>query len=170
MSPYENKIKFCSQSVCFTCIHINNLTKITHNRVAGYEYKNNKWLNRQPTFTGKLSYGDGELLATIEDMAKWSIVWSSDKYLKLSSRQLIWSPAKLNNGKQAITPINTNYGFGCFIEKSKANIRYWIPGSGEGFSTSLMYFPEDNLTIIILTNLGEFLIADTLALAIKELL
>jgi hypothetical protein len=66
--------------------------------------------------------------------------------------------------------INTNYGLGCFIDTSGLHTRYWTPGSGEGFSTSIMYFPEDKMTIIILANLGEFLIADSLALGIKELL
>jgi CubicO group peptidase (beta-lactamase class C family) len=148
----------------------NNLQKVISNRVSGYLYEEVKWSIRQPTFTGKQSFGDGELIASIEDMAKWSLVWSGDKFLKKTSRKQIWMPSKLNNGTYINTSINSNYGLGCFLSNDLDSNRYWIPGSGEGFSTSYMYFPDDNTTIIVLTNLGEFLLADSIAFGVKRLL
>jgi CubicO group peptidase (beta-lactamase class C family) len=79
---------------------------IIPNRAAGYrlvegELKNQEWVS--PTLN---TTADGALYLTVLDMAKWDAALYSEKLLKRASLDLMWTPAKLNDGK------TMQYGFG----------------------------------------------------------
>ena len=58
------------------------------------------------------------------------------------------TPGKKNDGK-AIP-----YGLGCFVNpgNSKTPKQIWHGGGIPGFISELVYFPEQDLTVVVLTN------------------
>src|SRR6476660_7860431 len=79
---------------------------IVPNRAAGYrmadgELKNQNWVS--PTLN---TTADGALYLTVYDLAKWDAALYTEKLLKRSSLDQMWTPVKLNDGK------TYPYGFG----------------------------------------------------------
>ncbi|MDQ8005899.1 MAG: serine hydrolase [Pedobacter sp.] len=87
------------------------------------------------------------LNSTATDLANWVIALQSGKLLtSKSSLDTMWSPGKFNNGKN--TPWAMGWGMNKFRTKHKA-----VGMSGGGRSAFLIY-PDDDLSVIVLTNLG----------------
>jgi CubicO group peptidase (beta-lactamase class C family) len=149
--------------------YANDLRQVISNRVAGYVWEDAEWRNRRVFFAGKQSNGDGELVSTLTDLIKWDAAWRSNRFLLPSSLQQVWTPAMVNSKALAQTMLDTHYGFGWFLGEYEGHRTFWTPGAGDGFSTTLMRFPDDDLTVIVLSNRDEFLWADTLARGIGTL-
>ena len=84
---------------------------IIPNRAAGYrlvkgELKNQEWVAPMVNTTA-----DGSLYFSILDLAKWDAALYTEKLLKRSSLDQMWTPAKLKNGQ----PNEDGYGFGWSI-------------------------------------------------------
>jgi CubicO group peptidase (beta-lactamase class C family) len=124
------------------------------NRAAGYEQTNHMHINRDYDLTDVFSAG--ALISTTGDLARWSAALDQEKLLDASSRKKMWTQAKLNSGKE------TTYGFGWFLDKAGGHKNIGHGGATSGFSASIQRFPDDNLTVILLTNTDEQ-IATTLA-------
>jgi CubicO group peptidase (beta-lactamase class C family) len=87
------------------------------------------------------------LNSTAEDMANWVIALQGGKLLhSKSSFEMMWSPSVFNNGKP--TPWCLGWGMNKFRKKHRA-----VGMSGGGRSAFLLY-PDDDLAVIVLTNLG----------------
>jgi len=87
------------------------------------------------------------LNSTAGDMAKWIIALQSGVLLKSkTSLETMWSPGKFNNGKA--TPWTMGWGLNKLRAKHKA-----VGMSGGGRAAFLIY-PNDDLAVIVLTNLG----------------
>jgi CubicO group peptidase (beta-lactamase class C family) len=122
---------------------------IVPNRAAGYrlvkgELKNQEWVS--PTVN---TTADGSLYFTILDLAKWDAALYTDKLLKKSTLDQMWTVAKLKNG----TPNSGHYGFGWFIENKKGHHVVEHEGAWQGFETVISRYPDDKLTVVVLTNL-----------------
>jgi CubicO group peptidase (beta-lactamase class C family) len=82
-----------------------NEADIIPNRAAGYrlvkEVKNQEWVS--PTMN---TTADGSLYFTILDVARWDAALYTEKLLKRSSLELMWTPVKLSDGK----PNRAGYG------------------------------------------------------------
>jgi CubicO group peptidase (beta-lactamase class C family) len=120
---------------------------IVPNRASGYEWKNDHFENR-PILLPAIAFSAGSLLSTVEDMAKWDAALSSEKLLKKSSLDQMWTAAITNNGTEA--PFN--YGFGWFVDSYHGHRLIQHSGGTPGFSSVIYRFIDDKLTIIILTN------------------
>lgn len=86
------------------------------------------------------------LNSTSEDMAAWIIALQNEKLLTKASLEKMWSPFVFNNGKK--TPWSLGWGMNKFRKEHRA-----VGMSGGGRSAFLLY-PDDNLSVIVLTNLG----------------
>jgi CubicO group peptidase (beta-lactamase class C family) len=86
------------------------------------------------------------LNSTAEDMAKWLIALQNGKLLQQKSLKRMWQPAAFNNGKP--TPWVLGWGMNKLREKHRA-----VGMSGGGRSAFLLY-PDDDLAVIVFTNLG----------------
>jgi len=124
---------------------------IVPNRAAGYrlvkgELKNQEWVAPMVNTTA-----DGSLYFSILDLAKWDAALYTDKLLKASSLQEMWTPVKLKNGQ-----LNQgNYGFGWFVTDHHAHRLIGHDGAWQGFKTSIMRYVDDQLTVVVLANLAE---------------
>jgi len=122
---------------------------IVPNRASGYEWKNDHFENR-PILLPAIAFSAGSLLSTVEDMAKWDAALSSEKSLKKSSLDQMWTVAKLKNGQ----PNKGPYGFGWFIDQRNGHRCIHHDGSWQGFETAIDRYVDDQLTVIALTNLA----------------
>ena len=87
------------------------------------------------------------LNSTAEDMAKWIIALQNGKLLKSKSAiETMWSPTQFNNGEN--TPWALGWGLAKFREHHRA-----LGMSGGGRAAFLIY-PDDDLAVIVITNLG----------------
>jgi CubicO group peptidase (beta-lactamase class C family) len=89
------------------------------------------------------------ILSTVEDLAKWDAALRAGKLLKRASFDLMWTPAKLNNGQEAML-FGEAYGFGWTLGEVRGH-RTVEHGGASG--TYILRLLEDGLTIIVLTNL-----------------
>jgi hypothetical protein len=79
-------------------------------------------------------------------MAKWDAALYTDRVLKQSVREQMWTPVKLNSG--ATHP----YGFGWELDTRAGHKLVSHGGSLPGFRASIMRFVNDKLTVVVLTN------------------
>jgi CubicO group peptidase (beta-lactamase class C family) len=124
---------------------------IVPNRSAGYrlvkgELKNQEWVSPVVNTTA-----DGSLYFTTLDLAKWDAALYTEKLLKLSSLDLMWTPAKLKNGETN----KSNYGFGWVIDQRHGHRCIHHDGSWQGFETAIARYVDDHLTVVALDNLAD---------------
>ena len=124
---------------------------IVPNRSAGYrlvkgELKNQEWV--APRLN---TAADGSLYFSILDLAKWDAALYTEKLLKRSSLEQMWTVAKLSNGK----PNSGHYGFGWFIENRNGHRVVEHAGAWQGFETQISHYVDDQITVVVLTNLAE---------------
>ncbi len=122
---------------------------IVPNRSAGYrlvkgELKNQEWVS--PTLN---STADGSLYFSILDLAKWDAALYTEKLLKRSSLEQMWTVAKLSNGQ----PNSGHYGFGWEIAIRNGHRVVEHQGEWQGFKTQISRYVDDKLTVVALTNL-----------------
>lgn len=122
---------------------------IVPNRAAGYrvvkgELKNQEWVAPMVNTTA-----DGSLYFNILDLAKWDAALYTEKLLKRSSLDLMWTPVKLKNGQTN----KGNYGFGWFIEQRAGHRCIHHDGAWQGFETAIDRYVDDQLTVVVLSNL-----------------
>jgi CubicO group peptidase (beta-lactamase class C family) len=124
---------------------------IVPNRAAGYrlvkgELKNQEWVAPLVNTTA-----DGSLYFSILDLAKWNDALYTEKLLKHSSLDLMWTPVKLKNGQ----PNKGHYGFGWFIDERSGHRCIHHDGSWQGFETAIDRYVDDQLTVVALANLAD---------------
>lgn len=124
---------------------------IIPNRAAGYrlvkgQLKNQKWVS--PTLN---TTADGALYFNILDLAKWDAALNTEKLLKRSSLDLMWTPVKLSSGQ--INP--DHYGFAWFINDVRGHRLIEHDGAWQGFNTNISRYVDDKLTVVVLTNLDD---------------
>lgn len=87
------------------------------------------------------------LNSTAEDMANWLIALQDGRlFKKPGTLDMMWTPGQFNNG----TPTNWARGWG--ITKSRKN--HSAVGMSGGNRSVIMVYPDDDLAIIVLTNLA----------------
>ncbi len=123
---------------------------IVPNRAAGYrlvsgELKNQEWVAPVTNTTA-----DGALYLTTLDLAKWDAALYTEKLLKKSSLEQMWTPVKLNDGK------TYPYGFGWAVGAVGKHRIVEHGGAWQGFTTNISRYVDDKLTVVVLDNLADF--------------
>lgn len=121
---------------------------IVPNRAAGYrlvqgQLKNQNWVAPSLNTTA-----DGALYLTVLDLAKWDAALYTEKLLKRSSLDQMWTPVKLNNGKTSA------YGFGWGLETVRGKRLIEHGGSWQGFKSHISRYVDDKLTVVVFANLS----------------
>ncbi|SHE59590.1 serine hydrolase domain-containing protein [Chryseobacterium sp. OV279] len=112
----------------------------------GKRMSGDKLVNNYYEFPDFTRTGAG-LNSTSEDLANWVIALQNGKLLqKQSTVDMMWTPAKFNNGK----PTDWVRGWG--IAKLRKNHK--AIGMSGGNRSALLIYPDDHLAVIVLTNLG----------------
>jgi uncharacterized protein (TIGR03435 family) len=123
---------------------------IIPNRASGYrlvarQLRNQEWVS--PTFN---STGDGTLYFNVLDLARWDEALQGTSLLKQSSLDRIWTVFPLNSGE----PNRADYGFAWSISKVNGHKLIQHGGAWQGFTCVIQRYVDDNLTIVVLTNLA----------------
>jgi CubicO group peptidase (beta-lactamase class C family) len=113
-------------------------------RASGYHWMDsNKYQNAQSVAGVRPS---GAFLSSVLDLAKWDAALSTDTLFSPQQRELMWTPVKLNDGS------DKPYGFGWEVGKVGKHRQVKHAGTMFGFRSQILRFPDDRLTIVVLTN------------------
>lgn len=123
-----------------------NFSEIIMNRANAYSLQDGKLQNAEVYLALRPS---GAFLSTVSDLAKWEATLHTSKFLKAETRKIMWTPFKFNDGKDSV------YGLGWRIDEVNGRKQIHHGGSLNGFKSEFARFPEDKITIIVLTNLNE---------------
>jgi len=119
---------------------------IVPHRAAGYrlvkgELKNQSWVSPSLNTTA-----DGALYLNLNDMAKWDAGLYTEKLLKRSSLDQMWTAVKLNSGK------TEPYGFGWRVDAVHGHRLIEHGGSWQGFKSQISRYVDEKLTIVVFAN------------------
>lgn len=134
------------QPLEMTSTRMNDLGEIIPNRAHGYSRQPSGLRNGDYTSPTQ-PFSAGGLITTVVDLAKWDAAINAGKLLKPATVQMMWTPAKLNDGK------THDYGFGWDVSALRSRKRISHGGGIPGFSTYVERFVDDKLTVIALANL-----------------
>lgn len=114
-------------------------------RAWGYSEKDGGWERTdQNAYSAVL--GDGGIYSNIEDLARWDAALYDDRLLGDAMRAQAF-------GKQAQVasePEATYYGYGWRVNEDGS--RQWHSGESIGFRNTLVRWPKQRLTVILLSN------------------
>src|SRR4030095_16392264 len=119
---------------------------IVPHRAAGYrlvrgELKNQSWVSPSLNTTA-----DGALYLNLYDMAKWDAALYTEKLLKRSSLDQMWTQVKLNSGT------TEKYGFGWRLDAVRGHRLIEHGGAWQGFKSQISRYVDDKLTIVVFAN------------------
>lgn len=120
---------------------IDNNAVILPKRAQGYSPSGNGMQHAGYT-SMTIPFSAGALYSTTGDLLKWEQGLFGGKVLK---------PVSL---AKMTTPFKDGYGFGLFITAQNGHKMINHGGGIEGFNTSLAYYPDDKLVVIVLGNLN----------------
>ncbi|MCI1944040.1 serine hydrolase [Clostridium luticellarii] len=106
------------------------------------------------------AYGAGCLYSSTGDLYKWDRALYTEKLVKKSTLDNIFS------NHMEMTPSGPYYGYGWMLTNGKYGREIYHGGNTVGFTSNIARYPDKDLTIIILTNVGYYNINplnDTLA-------
>ncbi|MEE4279306.1 MAG: serine hydrolase domain-containing protein [Halieaceae bacterium] len=84
--------------------------------------------------------GDGGVYSSLDDLYRWDQALYTDAILPREVRE------------QMLTPSLEDYGLGWRIDRYRGHLRYHHSGSTSGFRNFMQQFPEQRLTVIVLSN------------------
>lgn len=123
---------------------------IIPNRASGYRLINGQWKNESWVAPMWNTTADGVLYTNVLDMARWDEALYTEKILKRSTLNQMWTLVNLSNG----TPTAYN-GLGWFIAAVNGHRLIWHDGVGEAFTTGFYRYVDDRFSIVVFVNLGE---------------
>ena len=118
--------------------------RILKHRAAGYTLRDGQLVNIQRVVNVELPSHYG-IFSTVKDLVTWDGALAAGKVVKPDTLAQMWTPVRLNSGP------TYPYGFGWFVDARRGH--RWIFHTGLT-GTELSRFPDDGLTVVVLTNLG----------------
>lgn len=128
---------------------VNSDTDVVPNRAAGYYLQNDTLKNADWTAPSINSAADCCLSFTVRDLARWAAGLNHKKVLNRAALEMIWTPVRLNSG--GMYP----YGLGWNLFEQRGYRRVGHSGSWRGFHATFQRYPDFDLTVIVLLNLGQ---------------
>src|SRR5262249_1721205 len=122
------------------------VSDLVPNRAGGYVWNDGKFKNAGEWIALRPS---GAFLSTALDLAKWDAALYTNRILAQASREQMWSPVVNTKPGDDRAP---RYGFGWFVAQVQGHKDAYHGGSLPGFRAEIDRFPDDRLTIIVLTN------------------
>jgi CubicO group peptidase (beta-lactamase class C family) len=122
---------------------------VVPNRAAGYAWDGERMRNSpylEPTLYGN---ADAGLLSSVLDLARWDIALSGGRLLTAAGRERMERPARLAGGAAA------PYGLGWHLDTVNGRRLVYHDGNLAGSASWLGRYPDDRLTVIVLTNRGD---------------
>ena len=120
------------------------------NRVYGYTRKEDGFALSDDNVLNHI-IGSGGIYSPLDDLYLWDQALYTEKLVPRSALEEAWSEATFTSGE------HSPYGFGWGLEPYGAlGQRLSHSGGWVGFSTFIVRYPEQNFSVIVLSNLDEF--------------
>ena len=126
-----------------TATRTTTTTELVAHRARGYVWRDSDYVNAPEFLALRPS---GAFLSTVVDLAKWDAALYQDRLLTKSNRERMWTPVRLTGGS------SFGYGFGWQLDSLDGHWQVHHGGSLPGFRAELARFPNDSLTVVVLTN------------------
>jgi len=127
------------QKARLTNTGMNKTDSVLRYRTKGYEFTGLNYVNA-PYFAVEGPYSAGGMYSTVSDLYLWEKALMGNKVLSGISV------------KKMTTPYIGHYGYALFIDSMEKHRRIWHNGGIPGFSSCLTYYPENDVTIVVLSN------------------
>ena len=118
-------------------------SQLVRRRARGYAWTDTGYVNAPEYVALRPS---GAFLSTALDLAKWDSVLYEGRVLTRASLEAMWTPVRLTGGGVS------QYGFGWQLDSLDGHRQVSHGGALPGFRAQMARFPNDSLTVIVLTN------------------
>jgi CubicO group peptidase (beta-lactamase class C family) len=120
--------------------------RIISNRAEGYEVASGQLVNAE--YLSIDNHGAaGAMCSTVLDILSWSAALRGGRVVATRSYEQMTTRATLNDGS------STGYGFGLLLTNLQGGEgAVWHGGSTNGFNSSVAYYPELDLDVVVLSN------------------
>lgn len=123
-----------------TTIAYDDVHAIMENRVRGYERDDVMGL-RNIDYDDHAAYAAGGLLSTADDLFRWSRGMLSGQLFRAGLVD------------ESLTPTLGDYGYGWQVRQFFDRRIFNHTGEIDGFASHLAHYPDDGLTVIVLSNI-----------------
>ena len=128
---------------------VNSESDIIPFRADGYRLEDGVLKNQEFLSDGLRGTGDGGMVSTVVDMARWDAALQSGALLPPEMWQQVFTPVTLNSGK------TFPYGFGWFIREQAGHPYYEHSGNLQGYASHFLRFPRARVSVVVLANLSQ---------------
>lgn len=115
------------------------------NRARGYTRQGERLVPDAPHPLDCLA-GSGAINTTLDDLYRWDQALAHDRLVRRATLDEALQPMRLNDGS------DSDYAFGWFLEEDHGHRRLEHPGSWLGFKAFIARYPDDRLTVVLLSN------------------
>ncbi|MTI89331.1 MAG: beta-lactamase family protein [Balneolaceae bacterium] len=122
-----------------------NSLHIVPGLVPGYHLVSDDSVVTPPYRNYSMLKGAGDMYSTAEDLLKWNLQLMSGDLISKQTIKAIFTSHPLVDKK------GRRYGLGWFIRQEKP-LKYYHGGGTWGYSSHTSYYPEERLSIILLSN------------------
>jgi len=127
------------------------LEDVTPNQANQYSYRRNGKIRTVSGEFAPLMRTAAGMSATANELAHYSIALQKGDLLNESNLNALWTPVVLNNGRTAgFSSFENGYAMRWQVNSRKA---HRVVSASGGDANTLTIYPEDDLSIVVLTNL-----------------
>ncbi len=126
-------------------IRLDDNKEIIFGKVKGYTSFDGNW-QTAPYHSATQGYSAFGLLSNAEDLAKWHSGLLSGKILESETLKRARTPVELTSGRRNL------FGLGWEVKRIAGKMAFGQSGFVPGHSSSLYYFDNEELLIVVLTN------------------
>ncbi len=138
-----------------------NVSAVPH-RAYGYSRGDQGWVRTDQSTTSAV-LGDGGIYSSLVDLTRWlDLLQGREALIPPEALARAFLPATLSCGEEV------PYGYGFRLDEYRGKRRIYHGGSTRGFRNSLQWFPDDDLTVVFLSNRDE--VSEEMLDAILDLL
>jgi CubicO group peptidase (beta-lactamase class C family) len=125
-------------------------------RAYGHTLNGKKWAETDQSPTSA-TLGDGGVYTSLDDLEKWDRALTNhtlltEKEIAPALMPPTFHGAPMQKPDGILAPL---YGFGWFLDPLHGHRRYSHYGESIGFRNAIQRFPDDHLTVIVLSNRAE---------------
>ncbi len=133
-----------------TVMHVEGADTVAH-RAYGYSREGDRWTRTDQSITSA-TLGDGGIYTSVDELVHWLRALDQRKFADSSV------PRTLTDKR------GVQYGYGWMIGTHNGRRMVWHTGETIGFRNAIVRFPDEHLSIAVLTNRND---GDALDLALK---
>jgi len=134
--------------------HHGDDTAIIDRLSHGYLPKGRSELSRPAWFDWTVKTGNGSLYSTADDLYRFVRGYFGGRVIGAELLKKATSPAPNLPARAAgFEWMSRQVGYGWMIDRHLGHRRLYHPGNSPGFNTAIAYYPDDGLTVIVLSNI-----------------